>query len=136
MSSNRRTDEEDNLRGRLHTKKFEETSKHQRVRKSLRRGEGASAGGWTACAREKLILHAAGLEAAAAAAEETRNKKKSLVGGGLGPPPPATTRGGCRRFFTYRLSFSFFFFHSVSAATSWGYLQFILVLMVLHMEPD
>lgn len=110
MSSNRRTDEEDNLRGRLHTKKFEETSKHQRVRKSLRRGEGASAGGWTACAREKLILHAAGLEAAAAAAaaEETR-KKKSLVGGGLGPPPPATTRGGCRRFFTYRLSFSFFF---------------------------
>lgn len=110
MSSNRRTDEEDNLRGRLHTKKFEETSKHQRVRKSLRRGEGASAGGWTACAREKLILHAAGLDAAAAAAaEETRKKKKkasSAAGSDHLLPQP---RGAAAVDFSH-IGFLFFLF--------------------------
>lgn len=49
------TDKEDNLQSGLH-KEVWESSKHQRVHKSLRWDEGASAG-WTTSMSEKLILH-------------------------------------------------------------------------------
>lgn len=122
MSNHQHTDKEDNLPSRQH-KEVWETSKHQRVHKSLWWDEGASAaaaaagaeaaGGWTTSMCEKLILHP----------DSSRKEKK--MSSMCGSDHQQQIDAGKQELYIQA-------FHSVSA-TSWGYLQFTLVMRMMMM---
>lgn len=100
---------------RLH-KEVWETSKHQRVHKSLRWDEGASAGWTTSSMSEKLILHLDWSQICPAKPFISGSDHHQETCGAL--------------WILYRLSIL------CVCATSWGYLQFTLVVMMLLHTSD